>query len=172
MNADANPPPLPHDVAVVTASVEATIDLGRTIGLRLNHPLALLLYGDLGSGKTAFAQGLAAGLAVPANIPVTSPTYTLINEYPGRQPFFHVDLYRLPEPVDPDDIGLYDLLDDTCIIAIEWAERLHPADRPPCRLDLFFDVIDDTRRSIRIIAYGLDPTDLLNEVGISSPKEG
>jgi tRNA threonylcarbamoyladenosine biosynthesis protein TsaE len=154
---------------VKTTSAAATITLGRTIGQRLDHPLALLLYGDLGSGKTAFAQGLAAGLDVLPSIPITSPTYTLINEYPGRLPFYHVDLYRLPEPVDPIEIGLHDLLDDTGIVAIEWAERLHPADRPPCRLDLFFKVIDDTCRSICIIAYGLDPADLLKDIGISSP---
>ena len=156
-------------LVIQTASADATIALGHTIGRRLNHPLSLLLYGDLGSGKTAFAQGLAAGLDVPASIPVTSPTYTLINEYPGRHPFYHVDLYRMPEPVDPDDIGLHDLFDDNGIVAIEWAERLHPTDRPPCRLDLFFEVIDDTSRSIRIIAYGLDTADLLKDIGISSP---
>ncbi len=154
---------------VKTASAEATIDLGRSIGQRLKSPLVLLLYGDLGSGKTAFTQGLAAGLDVPASIPVNSPTYTLINEYPARHPFFHVDLYRLPEPVDPDDIGLYELFDDKSIVAVEWAQRLHPADRPVRRLDLIFEVIDDTRRSIRIIAYGLDSTDLLKDIGISSP---
>lgn len=153
---------------VSTNSADATIGLGHTIGQRLDLPLTLLLYGTLGSGKTAFAQGLARGLDVPPSIPVTSPTYTLINEYPGRLPFFHVDLYRLPEPVDPIEIGLDDVLESTGIVAIEWAQRLHPADRPPCRLDLLFKVVDDICRSIRIIAYGLDPTDLLKDIGISS----
>ena len=153
---------------VTTRSADATMSLGRTIGQRLDRPLALLLCGELGSGKTAFAQGLARGLDVPPSIPVTSPTYTLINEYPGRLPFFHVDLYRLPEPVDPIEMGLDDILEGTGIVAIEWAQRLHPADRPSCRLDLIFKVVDDTCRSIRIIAYGLDPVDLLKDIGISS----
>lgn len=157
------------DRMVETASTEATIALGRRLGRRLDQPLALLLYGDLGSGKTAFAQGLAAGLDVPASVPITSPTYTLINAYPGRQPFYHVDLYRLPAPVDPDEIGLLDLFEEPGVVAIEWAQRLHPADRPPDRLDLFFEVIDDTYREIRIIAYGLDPADLLNDLGTYPP---
>ncbi len=143
-----------------------TVALGHTLGRRLNQSLTLLLFGELGSGKTAFAQGLARGLAVPASFTVTSPTYTLVNEYPGRMPFYHVDLYRLPKPVDPDEIGLGELFDEAGIVAVEWAGRLHPADRPPCRLEVFFSVTGDTTRSIRIIAYGLDISDLLNDIGV------
>jgi tRNA threonylcarbamoyladenosine biosynthesis protein TsaE len=143
---------------------DQTVDLGRALGRRLNHAITLFLIGDLGSGKTAFAQGLAQGLDVPPSYTVTSPTYTLINEYPGRLPFFHVDLYRLPEPVDADDIGLLDLFDEEGIVAVEWAQRLHPADRPAQRLELFFGIVGDASRSIRIIAYGLGPSDLLNDI--------
>jgi tRNA threonylcarbamoyladenosine biosynthesis protein TsaE len=155
--------------AFETRSHDETVALGRALGRRLNHGLVLLLFGDLGSGKTAFAQGLARGLYVPASYPVASPSYTLINEYPGRLPFYHVDLYRLPAPVDPDEIGLPDLFADDGIVAVEWAQRLHPADHPPRRLDLFFAVTGDTSRSIRVIAYGLDPADLLSDIDISSP---
>jgi len=77
------------------------------------------LTGDLGSGKTSFVQGLARGLEVPNDYYITSPSYTLINEYPGRHPFFHVDLYRLEDPVDFEDIGLYDILDVNFVVAIE-----------------------------------------------------
>ena len=90
-------------------AADRTKALGRAIGRRLNNRMTLLLFGKLGSGKTAFAQGLADGLEVPPSFTVTSPTYTLINEYPGRLPFYHVDLYRLPQPVDPDELGLLDL---------------------------------------------------------------
>ena len=153
---------------VETHAPEETVALGHTLGRRINRGLVILLFGDLGSGKTAFAQGLARGLEVPASFVVTSPTYTLVNEYPGRLPFYHVDLYRLPEPADPDEIGLLDLFDDDGIVAVEWAQRLHPADRPTCRLELFFTVTGDTARSIRIIAYGLDPSDLLKDIDICS----
>ncbi len=155
---------------VETLSAEETIALGKTIGRHLDCPMTLLLYGDLGSGKTAFAQGLARGLAVPESIAVTSPTYTLINEYPGRQPFFHVDLYRLPHPVDSEEIGLYELFDDAGIVAIEWSERLHPDDRPASRLDLFFETVEHSRRRIRIIACGLAPLDLIKVIGSATVK--
>ena len=149
-----------------TRAHDQTVALGETIGRRVVHGFALLLFGDLGSGKTAFAQGLARGLDVPASFAVTSPTYTLVNEYPGRLPYYHVDLYRLPVPVDPEEIGLMDIFDENGIVAVEWAGRLHPSDYPPCRLDLFFSVTGDTTRSIRIIAYGLDPSDLLNDIDV------
>jgi tRNA threonylcarbamoyladenosine biosynthesis protein TsaE len=149
-----------------TRAKDQTVALGQAIGRRLNHGLVLLLFGDLGSGKTAFAQGLARGADVPDSFTVTSPTYTLVNEYPGRLPFYHVDLYRLPEPVDPDEIGLMDIFEENAIVAVEWARRLDPADHPPSRLDLFFSVTGDTTRSVRIIAYGLDLSDLLNDIDI------
>ena len=152
-----------------TRAHDQTVALGQAMGRRMNHGLVLLLFGDLGSGKTAFAQGLSRGLDVPSSFTVTSPTYTLVNEYPGRLPFSHVDLYRLPTPVDPDEIGLLDLFNEAGIVAVEWAQRLHPADRPACRMDLFFTVTGDTTRSIRIIAYGLDPSDLLKDIDIYSP---
>lgn len=151
---------------VETYAHDRTVALGRALGRRLNRGLVLLLHGDLGSGKTAFAQGLARGLDVPEGVAITSPTYTLVNEYPGRLSFYHVDLYRLPEPMDPDEIGLYDLFETDGIVAVEWARRLHPEDRPPRRLELFFSVTGETARSIRIIAYGLDPTDLLKDIDV------
>jgi len=151
-----------------TQAHDQTVALGQAMGRRLNHGLVLLLFGDLGSGKTAFAQGLARGLGVPSSFTITSPTYTLINEYPGRLPFSHVDLYRLPTPADPDEIGLLDLFDEDGVVAVEWAQRLHAADRPACRMELFFTVTGDTARSIRIIAYGLDPSDLLHDIDVCS----
>jgi tRNA threonylcarbamoyladenosine biosynthesis protein TsaE len=149
-----------------TRSAERTKALGRALGRALSGRLALLLFGDLGSGKTAFVQGLARGLAVPHSVAVTSPTYTLINEYPGRLPLFHVDLYRLPSPVDPDEIGLLELFAENGIVVVEWAQRLHAGDHPFPRLDLIFTVTGDNTRSIRIIAYGLDLPDLLKDIDV------
>jgi tRNA threonylcarbamoyladenosine biosynthesis protein TsaE len=149
-----------------TRSVDQTVALGRSMGLALGHGVVLLLFGDLGSGKTAFTQGLAQGLEVPSSVAVTSPTYTLINEYPGRLPLYHVDLYRLPYPVDPDELGLYDLFEDNGVTAVEWAQRLHPRDYPHRRMDLFMSITGDRTRAIRLIAYGLDPADLLKDIDV------
>jgi tRNA threonylcarbamoyladenosine biosynthesis protein TsaE len=161
-------PPITAERQIETHSSDETFALGHALGRRLNHGLVLLLYGDLGSGKTAFAQGLARGLDVPATYPIASPTYTLVNEYPGRLPFYHADLYRLRAPVDPDEIGLLELFEEDGIVAVEWAQRLHPAERPVRRLDLFFDVTGENSRAIRAIAYGLDSADLLHDFDISS----
>ena len=96
---------------VTTRSPGATRALGRAIGEQLSRAMVVALYGDLGSGKTVLVQGLARGLAVPEDYPVTSPSYTLINEYPGRLTLYHVDLYRLAGVSDFEDIGLFDILD-------------------------------------------------------------
>jgi len=159
-------PPVTEGRLFQTAGVDQTIALGQALGRRLQYSLALMLHGDLGSGKTAFTQGLARGLDVPENLAVTSPTYTLINEYPGRLPLYHVDLYRLPAPVDPEEIGLLELFEGEGVVAVEWGQRLHTGDRPVRRLDLFFTVTGENDRSIHIIEYGLDLPDLLLDIDV------
>lgn len=129
----------------------------------MTHGSILALHGDLGSGKTVWVQGLAAGLDVPDACYVTSPTYTLINEYPGRLPLFHVDLYRLNEALDMEEIGLYDILRENNITAIEWAERLAD-DLPRDYLALDFTIISDTVRKISIMAHGAAAANLLTKL--------
>ena len=129
----------------------------------MTHGSILALHGDLGSGKTVLIQGLAAGLDVPDTCYVTSPTYTLINEYPGRLPLFHVDLYRLNEALDMDEIGLYDILRENNITAIEWAERL-AGDLPSDYLAIDFTIISDTARQISIHAHGEIAASLLTKL--------
>ena len=109
---------------ITTRTADETQKLGQTIGRWIEQPLVIALTGDLGSGKTAFVQGLAVGLEVPGQYYITSPTFTLINEYPGRLPLFHIDLYRLDDSSDLQDIGLDELLYDQAVFAIEWAEKM------------------------------------------------
>ena len=146
-----------------TDSVEHTKKLGEKVGSIVNSGIILALTGNLGSGKTSFVQGLARGLNVPENYYVTSPTYTLINEYPGRHQLFHVDLYRLGEPTDFEDIGLYDILDTKGVVAIEWADRL-AHDLLTEYVAVQFEMSNWESRNITLTAYGRDETNLLKKL--------
>jgi tRNA threonylcarbamoyladenosine biosynthesis protein TsaE len=107
----------------ITHSEAETAAAGRKLAAALHAGSVVLLRGDLGAGKTAFVRGLAEGLGIPADA-VSSPTFTLIQEYRGgRLPLFHVDLYRLDDPREIDDLGLEEIAQDG-VLAIEWAEKL------------------------------------------------
>lgn len=107
----------------ITRSAEETFELARRIGDQLKGGEVFLLTGDLGSGKTVFAKGLAAGLGI-ASADVTSPTFTLVNVHEGRLRFYHVDLYRL-EAGAHQGLGLEEILgEESAVTVIEWAERL------------------------------------------------
>ena len=148
-------------VEIETHSAAETRQLGRKIGILLKQPLIIALIGDLGSGKTAFVQGLAQGLDVPADYYITSPTFTLINEYPGRLALIHVDLYRLETVRDLEDIGLDELLYDQAVLAVEWADKLKD-NLADSYLSLQFEIIGDEYRKINLIAYGQNAINLVN----------
>ena len=110
-------------VTIATHSEGETIAAGRDLAARVHPGDVVLLTGDLGAGKTAFVRGLAGGLGIDAG-EVTSPTFTLIQEYSGgRMPLYHVDLYRL-KPIEVDDLGLEELTSEGGVTAVEWPDRL------------------------------------------------
>ena len=115
-----------------TNSAAQTEALGARLAGTLRPGDVVAFFGDLGAGKTAFVRGMAAGLGVRE--PVTSPTYTIVNEYlSGDMPLFHFDLYRLTGPDDLFDIGWEDYLDRGGILAVEWSERISDAlENPVC----------------------------------------
>lgn len=133
--------------AQLTASEEETSLAGESLAASLNPGDVVLLYGQLGAGKTAFVRGMARGLgAAPGD--VSSPTFTLIQEYAGtRATLHHVDLYRL-EPKEVDDLGLDDLVSGDGVVAIEWAERW--TGRPDDAYEVWIDDAGEERREIRI----------------------
>jgi tRNA threonylcarbamoyladenosine biosynthesis protein TsaE len=117
----------------VTRSDAETEAVGAELASGLGPGARVLLYGELGAGKTAFVRGLATGLGVDPD-DVSSPTFTLVQEYAGRLPLFHVDLYRLA-PGEVDDLGL-DALAANGVLAIEWADRLPRGDAGAIRVTL------------------------------------
>lgn len=147
-------------ICITTTSAEETLDCGRALGKLIDRPLFIALTGDLGSGKTVLIQGLAQGLGIPPETPVTSPTYTLVNEYNGRLPLFHIDLYRLTGPDDTIDLGLADIIAGGGVTAIEWSERLRGGDFSP---DIAIDIAatGETDRIISIFFYGTGTENLV-----------
>ena len=110
----------------ITHCPEETERVGQALGERLTPGTILAYEGDLGAGKTAFTRGLARGLG--ATEQVTSPTYTIVNEYlSGRMPLFHFDMYRLGSSDDLWDIGWEDYLERGGVCAVEWSENVADA---------------------------------------------
>jgi tRNA threonylcarbamoyladenosine biosynthesis protein TsaE len=133
-------------VIIDTCSEEETIDAGSALAARLSAGDVVLLYGDLGAGKTAFVRGLAQGLGA-SDHDVSSPTFTLIQEYRGgRLPLIHADLYRLTS-METVDIGLDEIGEDG-VLAIEWADRLEVA--PARAVRVRFEILDENGRRIAI----------------------
>ena len=110
----------------ITNSPEETEKIGQALGAQLRPGTILAYTGDLGAGKTAFTRGIARGLGCTEQ--VTSPTYTIVNEYlSGRLPLFHFDMYRLSCADDLWDIGWEDYLDRNGVCAVEWSENVEEA---------------------------------------------
>ncbi len=119
-------------VTFLTQSEDETVEVARALASRLAPGSVVLLQGDLGAGKTTFVRGLAIGLGLDPD-DVSSPTFTLIQEYRGRPSLYHVDLYRL-QSAEADDLGLEELPVGGAIVAIEWAEKLR--ERPPGAIEV------------------------------------
>ena len=130
-------------MTVITKSPEQTELLGKKLAAFLRPGDVIAYYGDLGAGKTAFTRGLAAGLGIREA--VTSPTYTIVNEYlSGRMPLFHFDMYRLASSDDLWDIGWEDYLERGGVCAVEWSENVADAMEGAIRVDIA-KLSDDTR---------------------------
>jgi tRNA threonylcarbamoyladenosine biosynthesis protein TsaE len=114
-----------------TFGAQETAELGRRLGELLPAGTVIALKGDLGVGKTVFAQGLAAGLGITE--PVNSPTFTILQEYrEGRLPLFHYDVYRIEDPEEMEEVGYLDSFYGEGISLVEWAERIEDLLPPEC----------------------------------------
>jgi len=130
---------------VLTKSAEETVEFGKRIGAFLLPNDIVALIGPLGAGKTTLIQGIAEGIGVKDY--VTSPTFIIINEYQGHLPFYHVDLYRLDEVKDIEDLGIEEYFKRGGVCVIEWAEKLK--DLLPAKAErIEIEVVSENERKI------------------------
>jgi len=141
-------------------SPEATERVGAALGGCVRAGDLIGLIGDLGAGKTLLVRAMAGGLGVPPSVRVTSPTFTIINEYRGGAlPLFHADLYRIESVTELEEIGL----DEICrrgegVVAVEWSDRV-PA-LPEDHLEVRIEITGDSSRELRVIGHGLRSREL------------
>lgn len=134
---------------ITTHSADETQALGQKLASRLAPGDVIAYFGDLGVGKTAFTRGLAQGLGITD--PVTSPTYTIVNEYlSGRIPLFHFDMYRLSSSDELFDIGWEDYLSRGGVCAVEWSENVEDALQDAIRVTIEKDADEPDTRHITI----------------------
>ncbi len=132
---------------IQTRSEKETENAGRELAEHLRPGSIVALYGDLGAGKTAFVRGLACGLGL--DVRVSSPTFTIVNEYLGTIPLFHFDMYRISSADELFDIGWDDYLERGGICAVEWSENISEA-IPEDAIRVSICKTDDTGREINI----------------------
>jgi len=134
--------------SVITRSEDETVALGGRLGSLLQAGDFIALTGELGSGKTSFVRGVAAGLAVDPATRITSPTYSLLHIYTGRLPLYHFDLYRLAGDAEVAELGFAELFYGDGVCLVEWADRLQEEKPAECLTITFLHVEDDRRRIV------------------------
>jgi tRNA threonylcarbamoyladenosine biosynthesis protein TsaE len=135
-----------------SGSPAQTKKLGERLGRILQAGDVVALLGELGAGKTAFVQGLARGLGV-TSARVASPTFTIVNEHPGRVPLYHVDLYRLVDAAELHEIGFAEYLGGAGVAVVEWFDRF-PDEQPAERLEVRIEVVGPSARRLHVTAHG------------------
>jgi len=138
---------------VISNSSRKTMSWGRKLGKLVQGGEIIGLAGELGAGKTTFTRGFAAGAGVGKDAWVRSPSFTLINEYQGRLPVFHIDLYRIGKTEEIDALNLREYLYSTGVSLIEWFEYL-PADEVDEYLEIKMVHAGRTARELTFVAHG------------------
>ena len=133
--------------SITTSSPEETFSAGERLASFLKKGSVVALRGNLGAGKTCFTKGIAFALGIKEDI--TSPTYTIINEYEGEIPFYHIDAYRLSGDEDFNNIGAEELIYGNGISVIEWSENI-PSSIPEDAIIVEIEITAENKRSIKI----------------------
>jgi len=144
---------MPRGIPILLDNLAATESFGRRLGSLLFPNAVVALIGPLGAGKTHLSRAIAEGLGVANPAAVTSPTFTLIHEYPARLPIYHFDAYRLINADQFLDLGATEYYEAGGVCLIEWADRVEAA-LPEERLTIRIEIVDESRRRIEISANG------------------
>ena len=152
-----------HKIVVQTRSASETVRIGKTIGARLLSGDVIALVGELGAGKTQLIKGLAAGVGVGNSAYVSSPSFTLIHEYPGEMPFYHIDLFRLDREKEAEELGLEVYFQGSGVTAIEWADKI-PFLLPKEILFVSIAYRDRNMRTLEITGKGKRYENLIEEL--------
>mgnify|MGYP000432224837 FL=1 len=147
---------------ITTGSARETRQLGQLFGGLAEAGLVVLLSGQLGAGKTCFAQGVGTGLGLAPSSPVTSPSYTLLNIHQGRLPFYHFDLYRLTQVDDLADLGYDEYAEGDGLTMVEWADRMTGA--LSSSIDVAIEPLGGEQRKIRFVARDDRGAELLGQL--------
>ena len=147
-----------------TVSDHETIGLGRKLGAALREGDVIALVGELGSGKTWFTKGIGLGLDIPSDTIITSPSFSLVNEYEGRCTFFHMDGYRLESLSDFLAAGLDEYLHQDAVVAMEWADRW-PDILPEWYLKVKIAIVDERSRKITLSGHHPRALEILEDIG-------
>ncbi len=142
--------------------------LGKTLGRFMAPGQVITLNGELGAGKTTFVKGIASGLGVPKEVVVCSPSYTLVNEYEGRIPLFHFDLYRLEGAKDIHELGYDEYLEGEGVSVMEWSD-IAPEILPPYYLDVRIAIVSESERAFSFRGHGGDYEKIVGRLK-SSPE--
>jgi tRNA threonylcarbamoyladenosine biosynthesis protein TsaE len=143
----------------ISKGVQQTRNIGFFLGKILKKQDVIGLVGELGCGKTVFTQGIARGLGIKGYI--TSPSFTIINEYPGPLPLYHIDLYRIKDKHELLELGLEEYYEGNGVCVIEWFEHLGLKQG---YLEIRFEILNQRKRRLIFIPHGQRPLDIIKKL--------
>jgi tRNA threonylcarbamoyladenosine biosynthesis protein TsaE len=146
---------------VISRDPSETFRIGNLIGETLEEGAIIALIGELGAGKTSLTQGIARGLGIDEGYQITSPTFTLINEYPGRLSLIHLDVYRLSGSMDLADLGYEEFIFSKRVTVIEWADRIQDV-LPDKTISITITYIDQDQRCMALSGKGTQVMSIIN----------